>query len=185
LKNELKISFKQLLKEDSDGTKNDSFYFPFKFDFNGKLLSEHFFETYTFDFLKETLWKVICSHFIKNTKIEKIEISSIREVSNLENENKIFVSPNCFDSLIADKKFQFNGSQINFDNKKIEAIYINENNKYIIPFSEIKKKIFVTDIIDFQDKSEKIIDNENIIITVTFHLSIKETEEKSKVYILN
>ncbi|AEB13861.1 hypothetical protein [Treponema succinifaciens] len=183
LKNELKISLRQLLKEESDGIENDSFYFPFKFDFNVKLLSEHFFETYTFDFLKETLWKVICSHFIKNT--EKIKISSIREISNLENENKIFVSPNCFDSLIADKKFQFNGSQINFDNKKIETIYINENNKYIIPFSEIKKKIFLTDIIDFQNKSEKNIENGNVIITVTFHLVIKETEEKSKVYILN
>lgn len=185
LKNELKISFEQLLKKKSDEIENDSLYFPFKFDFNVKQLSEHFFETYTFDLLKETLWKIICSHFIKNTETEKIEISSIKEISNLENENKIFVSPNCFDSLIADKKNQFNGSQINFDNKEIEIIYINENNKYIILFSEIKKKIFVTDIIDFQDKSEKIIENENVIITVTFHLIIKETKEKSKVYILN
>lgn len=179
LESNLKTNFKSLWNENLEN--NNSLYFPFRVEFSVASLKEgKYNQNYTL--LENLIWESICNQFLRDA--EKLKINSINDIPNLKNQKEIFMSSNAFDSLISDKNFKFSGQQIEINKTVLNVHYISQKEKCIILPEEIEKSLSITAVIDFQDKAEKIVKNDDVIISVLFHLIIEKLNEKGKVYIL-
>ncbi len=179
LKRKLKENFKAIWKESSE--KNNSFYFHFRAEFSVNSLKDGKYNT-DCKVLTNLILEVICNQFLENA--EKVTVNSINDIPNIKNQKEIFISSTTFDSLVSDKNFNFSGQQIEIDKKTLNIHYFSQNEKCIILLEEIEKTLAITDITDFQDKAEKFIRNDDVIISVLFHLIGEKLSTKGKVYIL-
>lgn len=179
LKATLGTDFKSLWKDNPENA--NSFYFPFRCEFSVSLLKDGKYNS-DLSLITNLLFESLCNQFIKNA--DKAPVPSITDIPNIKNQKEIFVSSTAFDSIVADKSVTFSGQQIKIDGIVLNVHYISQKEKYVVLLDELKNKISVTDIIDFIDKAQKFVRNNDVIISVLYHLIIEETNEKGKVYIL-